>query len=98
MTGCPSHGAKNARVAFLRYDGGLSAHYCLLLTARQVEEVSRRRPVVPPPSGVGRPGEQDPTLSGIDAVFFLSAVEFSPDHERALVDISTWAGGECYFL
>lgn len=69
-----------------------------LLTAREVKEVGKMYPPVPPPPGTPWPSPEDPTLSHVGVVYFLSAVGFGPDHERALVYIAIWTGGQYYFL
>jgi hypothetical protein len=69
-----------------------------LLTPGELKEIAARNPVVPPPPGTSPPAWRDATLEAVDGVYFLSAVGFSPDHQRAVVYVGTWNGGRCYFL
>jgi hypothetical protein len=86
---------RNARPLLLQRDFDLPAYR--LLTAPEEDAVGRMHPTVPPPPGTLLPKE-DPELHGIEFVYYLSAVGFSPDHRRALVHIATWYGGQYYFL
>jgi hypothetical protein len=87
---------RNARPLLLQEKFDLPSYR--LLTNREVREVDRKHPVVTPPPGTQGPPQEERGLSGINAVFLLSAVGFTPDHERALVYVATRTGGQYYFL
>lgn len=87
---------RNARPLVLEEKFDLPSYR--LLTSREVKEIGKTHPPVPPPPGTPWPSPEDPLLEGIEIVQFLSAVGFSPDHQRALVYLATWTGGRYYFL